>query len=92
MGEIANPALAGIRNQLHSSMPELRAKADAWSARNDLRNYTGSLHQIAALVPDFDRRSLAKRDFGIAHASGIQNDTSHLDVVLLACRSRCWPA
>jgi hypothetical protein len=82
MGEIANPALAGIRKQLHSSMPELRAKADAWSARNDLRNYTGSLHEIAALVPDFDRRSLAKRDFGVAHARGIQNDTSHLDVVL----------
>ena len=82
MGEIVNPALAGIRRQLHSSMPELRAKADAWSARNDLRNYTGSLHDIAALVPDFDRRSLAKMDSGAAHARGIQNDTSHLDVVL----------
>jgi hypothetical protein len=82
MGEIVNPALAGIHKQLKSNMPELRAKADAWSARNDLRNYTGSLHDIAALVPDFDRKSLAKKDFSVAGAADVQNDTSHLDVVL----------
>jgi len=82
MGDIVNPALAGIRKQLNSGMPELRAKAGGWSARNDLRNYTGSLHQIAAVVPDFDRRSLATRDSAIAHAMDVQSDTSHLDVVL----------
>jgi hypothetical protein len=63
-------------------MPELRAKADAWSERNDLRNYTGSLHEIAALVPEFDRKSLAKKDSSVAHVAGVQSDTSHLDVVL----------
>ena len=70
MGEIVNPALAGIRRQLNSSMPELRAKADAWSARNDLRNYTGSLHEIAALVPEFDRRSLADGDHTLVRKDG----------------------
>ena len=82
MGEIVNPALAGIHKQLKSTMPELRAKADAWSTRNDLRNHTGSLSDIAALVPDFDRRPLAKRDSGVANVAGVQSDTSHLDVVL----------
>ncbi len=82
MGEIVNSALAGIRKQLSSKLPELRAKADAWSERNDLRNYTGSLHDIAALVPNFDRKSLATRDAGCARVAGVQNDTSHLDVVL----------
>jgi hypothetical protein len=82
MGEIVNPALAGIRKQLKSTMPELRAKADAWSARNDLRNYTGNLRDIAALVPDFDRRSLATSDTGAARVAGVQSGTSHLDVVV----------
>jgi hypothetical protein len=82
MGEIVNPALAGIHKQLKSTMPELRAKADAWSARNDLRNYTGSLHDIGALVPDFDRRSLATNESGVAKVAGVHGDTSHLDVVL----------
>jgi len=82
MGEIVNPALAGIRKQLKSAMPELRAKVDAWSARNDLRNYSGSLRDIAALVPDFDRRSLATGDSGSVRATGPQSDTSHLDVVV----------
>jgi hypothetical protein len=82
MGEIVNPALAGIRKQLKSTMPELRAKADAWSVRNDLRNYTGSLHDIAALVPDFDRRSLAMGGSSRIRANDPQSDTSHLDVVV----------
>jgi len=82
MGEIVNPALAGIHKQLKSTMPELRAKVDGWSARNDLRNYTGSLRDIAALVPEFDRRSMATGDFRRIRATGPQSDTSHLDVVL----------
>ncbi len=87
MGEIVNPGLVGVHKQLGSGMPELRAKADAWSARNDLRNYTGNLREIAALVPEFDRRSLAQKDSSIGRAAGVQgagvrDDSSHLDVVL----------
>ena len=62
MGEIINPALAGIHKQQGSKLPELRAKADAWSARNDLRAYQGSLRDLAGLCPAFDRRSLADGD------------------------------
>lgn len=82
MGEIVNPALVGIRNYSKPSIPDLRAKADAWSARNDLRNYSGSLRDLAALVPGFERRSLAKEDtFGKATGE-VFPERSHLDVVL----------
>ena len=47
MGEISNPALAGIHKKQGSRLPDLRAKADAWTARNDLRAYTGSLRDLA---------------------------------------------
>jgi hypothetical protein len=36
MGEIVNPAIAGIQQKQKSEISDLRAKADAWSARNDL--------------------------------------------------------
>jgi len=82
MGDIINPALAGIRNYSKSSIPDLRAKADAWSARNDLRNYSGSLRDLAAMVPGFERRALSKDDSEATGKPLPGSDRSHLDVVL----------
>jgi hypothetical protein len=87
MGEIINPALAGIQKQQGSKLPELRAKADAWSARNDLRAYKGSLRDLAGLCPAFDRRSLAGGDRAVARKDGTGKDgvgiaRSHLDVIV----------
>ncbi len=82
MGEIVNPAIAGIRRQQKSDLPNLRAKADAWSARNDLRNYRGSLRDLAALVPGFERRPLTEQERPIARANHGRSDNAHLDVVM----------
>lgn len=82
MGEIVNPAIAGIRNKQKTGITDLRAKADAWSARNDLRNYRGVLRDLAALVPRFDRRALAAHDQVAARLDSIQSDNAHLDVVV----------
>ena len=62
MGEIVNPAIAGIRKEQKTDIANARSKADAWSARNDLRNYRGNLRDLAALVPGFERRALKSQD------------------------------
>ena len=82
MGEIVNPALAGIHNKQSSRLPDLRAKADAWTARNDLRAYTGSLRDLAGLVPGFDRRALTKEDRDVVRDDGVGIANSHLDVIV----------
>lgn len=82
MGEIVNPALAGIRKARQSRISDLRAKADAWTARNDLRNYRGSLRDLAALVPGFERRSMRSDDAGKPGLGLNGCGPSHLDVVL----------
>ncbi len=82
MGEIINPALAGIHKQQNSKLPELRAKADAWSARNDLRAYKGSLRDLAGLCPAFDRRSLADSEHAAVRKDGTGVAKSHLDVIV----------
>ena len=82
MGEIVNPAIAGIRKQQKSDVANRRAKADARSARNDLRNYRGNLRDLAALVPGFDRRTLTKQDKVSVGRDASQSEHAHLDVVL----------
>ena len=87
MGEIVNPAIAGIRNEQKADIANALAKADAWSARNDLRNYRGNLRDLAALVPGFERRALSTQDLpssGSAERKGdhAQGGQAHLDVVL----------
>jgi hypothetical protein len=82
MGEIVNPAIAGIQEKQKSEISELRAKADAWSARNDLRNYRGNLRDLTALVPGFDRRALTEQDHASIGGDKIHADNTHLDVVL----------
>jgi len=82
MGEIVNPAIAGIRKEQKTDVANLRAKADAWSARNDLRNYRGSLRDLAALVPGFERRALTRQDRRELGSTEGQIDQAHLDVVL----------
>lgn len=82
MGEIINPALAGIHKQQGSRLSDLRAKADAWSARNDLRAYKGSLRDLAGLCPGFDRRALTNDDRDVASKSGVGINQSHLDVIV----------
>ncbi len=82
MGEVTNPALAGIRKQRNTRIPDLRAQVDAWSARNDLRTYTGSLREISALVPAFDRRSLGKQDLQTRDIAKSEQVTPHLDVIV----------
>lgn len=82
MGEIVNPALAGMRKQRNTRIPDLRAQVDAWSARNDLRTYTGSLREVSALVPAFDRRSLGRQDLQAQEVTRVEQATPHLDVVV----------
>ncbi|NIO39930.1 MAG: hypothetical protein GTO41_06895 [Burkholderiales bacterium] len=82
MGEIVNPAIAGIRREQKTDIANLRAKVDAWSARNDPRNYRGSLRDLAALVPGFERRGVTKQDQIAVGANGGADDCAHLDVVL----------
>ena len=87
MGEIVNPAIAGIRNEQKTDIANGRAKADAWSLRNDLRNYRGNLRDLSALVPGFERRALNTQDhlsFGAAgrKVNGVTEGQAHLDVVL----------
>jgi hypothetical protein len=82
MGEIVNPAIAGIQQKQKSEISDLRAKADAWSARNDLRNYRGNLRDLAAMVPGFDRRALTEQDHATIGGDKIRDDNAHLDVVL----------
>ena len=82
MGEIVNPALAGLHKQQSPKLPDLRARADAWSARNDLRAYAGSLRDLAGLVPGFDRRALTKDDRDVAREDGVGIANSHLDVIV----------
>ncbi len=82
MGEIVNPALAGIQKQQGSRIAELRARADAWSARNDLREYSGNLRDLAGLVPGFDRRALIDEDRDLVRKEGVGLSQSHLDVIV----------
>ena len=87
MGEIVNPAIAGIRKEQKTDIANARSKADAWSARNDLRNYRGNLRDLAALVPGFERRALKSQDhlsLETAHRQGdeAEGGQAHLDVVL----------
>jgi hypothetical protein len=86
MGEIVNPAIAGIRKQQNrTEIADLRANADAWSARNDLRNYRGNLRDLAALVPGFYRRALSEQDCVSVGRNDGNGAQAHLDVVL--CRA-----
>jgi len=87
MGEIVNPAIAGFHNQKQSGSVNVRGKADAWSARNDLRNYRGNLRDLAALVPGFERRALRSQDHLALETADRKGDEAvgeqaHLDVVL----------
>ena len=82
MGEIVNPALAGIRKQQGPKIPDLRARADAWTARNDLRTYSGSLRDVAGLVPGFDRRALTSEDRDVVREDSVGIARSHLDVIV----------
>ena len=82
MGDIINPALAGIHKSNASRLSDLRAKADAFSARNDLRAYSGNLRDLAGLCPGFDRRALSSQDHAVVGKTAAGVSQSHLDVVV----------